>query len=176
MKKFKVLACALVITGFGLTSCSNDDDNDNVNNEAQIEGTYNLTEVNTAEATDFNEDGTLHDNQMEESSCYDDSRIILNADETFTYHKNYILVNEVDGTSACAEGSFTGTWVRLSGSGSDAVIAATYETDNGNDVTINLVKTGNTLVYDDTFGSYPDRNEEGGATSVFGSVEYIFVK
>lgn len=176
MKKFRILACALVVTGFGLTSCSNDDDNDSVNDEVQIEGTYNLTEVNTPVPTDFDENGTSHDNQVEETDCYDDSKIIFNADGTFTYHKHYVLVNGTDGTSACAEGSFTGSWERLSGSGSDALIQAIYETDNGNDVTLNLVKEGNTITFNDVFGSYPTRNEEGGAVNAIGNVEYVFVR
>lgn len=175
MKKFKILACALAITGFGLTSCSNDDDNA-VNEEAQIAGTYNLTEVRTAEPTDFNDDGTFNANQMRESDCYNDSKLILNADNTFTYHKNRIIVNTADGTSGCTEGTFTGTWTILDGSGSDAVIAATYEDNNGDETTLNLVKTGVEIIQTDLFGTYPDRNDEGGAITTFGEVEYVYRK
>src|SRR5690606_27531404 len=91
MKKFRLLALTLAITGFGLTSCSNDDDSD-ANNETQIAGTYDLEEVITAEPTDFDEDGDFNENQMNESDCYDDSRIILNADNTLTYHSNSIII------------------------------------------------------------------------------------
>lgn len=173
MKKFRLLALTLAIAGFGLTSCSNDDDN-NQNNEAQIAGTYNLEEVNTADPTDFDDNGTSSENQMDESNCYDDSEIILNADGTFTYQRNSIVVNTTDGTSGCTEGTFSGTWELLDGSGVDAVIAATYEDANGDETTINLVKEGNTITYMNLFGSYPDRNEEGGAIYTFGSVEYVF--
>ena len=176
MKKFRILACTLLVTGFGLTSCSNDDDNGDVNNDVEIAGTYNLTEVNTAESTDFNDDGSSNENQMEESDCYNDSRIILNSDSTFEYQKNSIVVNEDDGTSGCTEGGFGGTWEILSSAGTDAVIRAVYENDNGDNVTINLVKTGNTIMYTDAFASYPDRDEDGGAIYVIGDVEYVFVK
>ncbi len=176
MKKFRILACTLLVTGFGLTSCSSDDDSGDVNNEAEIAGTYNLTAVNTAEPTDFNADGTFNTNQTMESDCYDDSRIVLNSDNSFEYQRNSIVVNEDDGTSGCTEGSFGGTWEILSGSGSNVIIAAVYENSNGDNVTLNLVKDGNTITYVDAFGSYPDRNDEGGAIYVFGEVQYVFVK
>jgi len=175
MKKFRLLALTLAITGFGLTSCSNDDDSD-ANNETQIAGTYDLEEVITAEPTDFDEDGDFNENQMNESDCYDDSRIILNADNTLTYHSNSIIINTTDGTSGCTQGTFSGTWELVDGSGTDAVIAATYEDANGDETTINLVKEGTTLTYVALFGSYPDRNEEGGAIYTFGTVEYVFRK
>ena len=176
MKKFRILACTLLVTGFGLTSCSSDDDNGDVNNDVEIAGTYNLTSVITAEPTDFNDDGSSNENQMEESDCYNNSRIVLNSDNSFEYQKNTIIVNEDDGTSGWTEGSFGGTWELLSSSGSDAIIRATYENNNGNDVTINLVKEGNIITFTDAFASYPDRDDNGGAVYVIGTVEYVFVK
>lgn len=175
MKKFQILACTIALAALSVTSCSNDDDNA-VNEEAQIAGTYNLVEVRTAEPTDFNVDGTFNANQMNESDCYDDSKLILNADNTFTYHKNRIIVNTADGTAGCTEGTFTGMWEILDGSGSDAVIQAVYEDNNGDETTLNLVKTGLQLSQADLFGSYPDRNDTGGAITTFGEVEYIYRK
>lgn len=177
MKKFRILACALLATGFGLTSCSSDDDTGDVNSEVQIEGTYNLTAVNTAEPTDFNDDGTSNEDQMEESDCYDGSKLILNSDNTFTYQKNGIVVDVTEGTSGCTDATYNGTWEILNGSGSDVIIRATYQDNNDDDVTLNLVKTGNEIRYTNEFGSYPDRDgDTGGAILTFGAVEYLYVK
>ncbi|MEE1898181.1 hypothetical protein GN157_00835 [Flavobacterium rakeshii] len=177
MKKFRVLACTLLVTGFGLTSCSSDDDAGDVNNETQIAGTYNLTAVNTAEATDFDEDGTAHIDQMQETDCYDGSKLILNADSTFTFDKNGVVVNTDEGTSGCTDATYTGTWEILNGSGSDVIVRATYQDNNDDDVVLNLVKSGNEITITDEFGSYPDRDEDtGGAILTFGAVEYLYVK
>ena len=45
MKKFRILACALLATGFGLTSCSSDDDTGDVNSEVQREAQDLLNNV-----------------------------------------------------------------------------------------------------------------------------------
>lgn len=177
MKKFRVLACTLLVMGFGLTSCSSDDDTAGVNNETQIEGTYNLTAVTTAEPTDFDADGTSHSDQMQETDCYNGSQLVLNADNTFTFEKNGVVVDTTEGTSGCTNATYTGTWEILTGSGSDVIIRATYQDNNDDDVILNLVKTGNEITYTNEFGTYPDRDEDtGGAILTFGAVEYLFVK
>jgi|SRR5690606_22952730 len=176
MKKIKVLLCSLAIAGFGFTSCEDDDDNNG--NSNTIEGTYTLREVNTQNATDFDEDGTSHINQKEESDCYDGARIVLRSDQTFTFDNNYILVDETNGTDTCAEASFDGTYTVESGTGGNAVITATYEDNNQNDVVLVLIKEGNELSYTvgGLFAQYPDRDDNGGAIYTNGSVEYVFRK
>ncbi len=174
MKKIKVLLCALAIAGFGFTSCEDDDDT----NQNRIAGTYNLVEVNTQAATDFDEDGTEHINQKEESNCYDGAKIILRSDQTFTFHNNYILVDETNGNATCAESTFEGTYTVESGSGSNAVITATYENNNEEDVVLMLTKVGNEISYTQAglFSQYPDRDDSGGAIYTNGSVEWVFRK
>lgn len=177
MKK-NLLFCSLVIAAFGFTSCSSDDDNNN-NNDVEIEGTYHLTEVNTEDATDFDQDGTPHINQMDESDCYDEGKITLNADNTFTYVMTGILVDEAAGTAGCAEdNTVSGTWEIVEGVGEDAIIEATYEDNNGDDVTVMFTKQGDmlTLMDNNIFSEYADRNEEGGAIYTLGSTEYVFEK
>ncbi len=174
MKKINGLLCALAIAGFGFTSCEDDDDTNN----NSISGTYNLREVNTSSATDFDEDGTANTNQKLESDCYDGGRMILRSDQTFTFENNYILVDETNGTDTCAENVFVGTYVVDSGSGNDAVISATYEDGNGDDVTLLLTKDGNEISFTQggLFSVYPDRDDNGGAIYTAGSVEYVFRK
>lgn len=172
----------LIITGlFGFaalvfSSCSSDDNGDSVNEETMIAGTYNLTEYNTGEPTDFNLDGTANENQMNESDCYDDARIILNADGTLTFHNNYILVNEETGSATCASESYTGTWIVDTQVGSNVIIDATYALPNNDEVDIQITKTGNTLTVFQLFTLYPDRDAEDAAVYTPGSVEWVFVK
>jgi len=167
---------ALALGAITLTSCS-DDDNDS--NDVGIAGTYELEAVNTEAATDFDEDGTEHINQMEESGCYDAGRIRLNSDNTFTYTITGILIDTSDGSVGCKQ-SFeaSGTWAIQSGTDNNAVISAAYEDQNGDDQVITLNKTGNTLTYadDNILSSYPDRNDNGEAGYTLGSITYVFEK
>ena len=175
MKSIKVLAGVFALTAFGFASCS-DDDSDSVNDDNQIAGTYNLVEVNTSEDTDFNMDGTSNENQALESDCYDDGRIVLNADGTLTYYHEYILVDESNGTSTCASADYAGTWVIDMQAGSTVIIDATYVNDNDQEVDITLTKQGNRISYYNMFSEFPDRNSENGATYTNGDVEYVFEK
>ena len=172
-----LLVCSLVLAGLGFTACS-DDDSDN-NSAARIEGTYELEEVNTELATDFDDDGDSHIDQTEESNCYNNGKITLRADNTFTYIATAILVNETDGTSGCATNvTYTGTWEIVEGSGTNAIIAITYESENEQDVTLTLTKQGDKLIWEDDniFSVYPDRNEAGAAIYTPGSITYVFEK
>jgi hypothetical protein len=177
MKKMKLFVGMLAVAGLGFTSCS-DDDSDS-GNDNRIEGTYHLEEVNTAEATDFDEDGDSHIDQTEESDCYNDGKITLNDDNTMTYVATGILIDEENGTDGCIESTtLTGTWELIEGSGSDALIEITYEDENEESQTVTLTKMGNELIWDedDIFSTYPDRNEEGGAIYTSGSTQYVFKK
>lgn len=174
MKKMNYLLGALVVAGALFTSCSDDDNTETVT----IEGTYNLKEVNTEEATDFDGDGTAHVNQMDESGCYDNGKITLNSDNTFTYVVTGILVDVSSGSSGCAtDFQASGTW-EASGTGNNATISAAYEDQTGTDRVITLQKQGNKLTYanDNILSQYPDRNDSGDAVYTSGSVTYVFEK
>lgn len=179
MKKIKFFVGMLAVAGLGFTSCS-DDDNDSGNDNAnRIEGTYHLEEVNTAEATDFDEDGDPHIDQTEESNCYNDGRITLHDDNTMTYVSTGILIDEETGADGCVESTtLTGTWELIEGSGSEALIDISYEDENEETKTVRLTKIGNELIWDedDIFSTYPDRNEEGGAIYTLGSIQYVYRK
>lgn len=176
MKKINLFVCMLAIAGLGFTSCSDDDSSNTGNTDVEIAGTYDLREVNTQEATDFDEDGTLHINQMEESDCYNNSKVTFNADNTFTADMNGIIVNEDNGTSACAQTTVSGTWEIYAGTGANVVLRVRYEDDNGDNVVANFTKQGGKLTMYELFSEYPDRNAQGGAVYTNGDVEYIYDK
>lgn len=176
MKKINLLVCTLAVAGLGFTSCS-DDDND-ANNDVRIEGTYLLDEVNTAKATDFNMDGVLHIDQMEESKCYDGSKVVLNADGTFTYVIKGILVSE--GTAGCSE-AFTASGLYKAETASNtknSLITLTYTNQKGDQEVRVFTKIGDELIWEDNtiLSSYPDRDANGAAILTQGRVQYVFDK
>lgn len=169
---------AIILAGLTLMSCSSDDNNDNNNsNEVEIAGVYNLMEFNTAQPTDFNRDGTSNRNQVSESECYSGSKITLNADGSFKYQENRILVDASNGTSACSTPTeYLGTWVNNGGTGTTAMIVATYSDENDTTRRLNLTKEGNELTDYRLVAQYPNRNDAGGAIYSTGEVEIVYKK
>jgi len=177
MKKINLLVCSLAVAGLGFTSCSDDDSNNN--DESRIEGTYNLVEVNTEAETDLNEDGESSINQMDESDCYNEGKITLNDDNTFTYVYTAILIDEAEGSIGCAEEiTYTGTWELAEGTTSEALIDITYEAENGEDTTRRLTKVDDELTWenDDLFSEYPDRDDQGAPVYTPGSTQFVYRK
>lgn len=176
MKKINLVLGTLAIAACGFISCSDDDNN---GTSVKIAGTYELNEVNTESATDFNMDGTANVNQVKESSCYNDGRIILNDDGTLKFTITKILIDETDGSVGCATSyQASGLWEAQSVTGSTTTITATYTDQSGNNQSITLVKDGSKLWYkDDTILSvYPDRNASHEAVYTSGSTTYVFEK
>ncbi|MFT3795294.1 hypothetical protein [Flavobacterium sp.] len=178
MKKIKLILCVVAATSLGFVSCNNDDDSDApvVVNPVAIAGTYNLTAANTGNPTDFNEDGTENTNQLLESTCYAGNKMVFNADGSFAWQMNNILVDSGTGNSACDDYLALGTWTLESGTGTSAVINVTYEAENGEDVDITLNKTGTELQWYSLLGPYPDKNDDGGAFNQIGEFELLFTK
>ena len=174
MKRIKLLLCAVAIIGLGITSCSDDDDSNNNTNDA-ISGTYLLTELNTQNATDLNMDGTSNFNQRLESNCYNNSRIVLNNDNTFTYYSNGVAVDVANGTMNCNQNTYSGTWVLDAGTANTGIIIATYML-NGNEATIQLNKSSEEITNYQLFVAYPDRNASGAPIYTTGEVTMIFQK
>lgn len=176
MKKIHLLAGTLLLAGVCFTACSDDD---NSSTSTTIEGTYELEEVNTAEATDFDMDGDSHIDQTEESNCYDAGKITLNSDNTFTFVATGILIDETTGQAGCASAvTLSGTWEISDGTGTDAVLQLSYDDENGDETTAFVTKQGTKLTWedDDIFSVYPDRNDAGGAVYTAGSITYVFEK
>lgn len=177
MKTIKVFLGMLAIASLGFVSC-NDDDKDVItgDNNLGIAGTYDLTEFNTGDPTDFNKDGTPHKNQIEESDCYAGSKLTLNADGTMSYVIKEILVDVANNQTTCSNArTVQGTWKLEGGTGTSADIKASYSDGNEN-VTADIVKTGNKLRIYKVLSRYPDRNDAGNPVYTLGTVEYIFTK
>lgn len=172
MKKITLSICALAFAGISMVSCSSDDNNDNNGNT--IAGTYNLREFNTSNETDLNGDGTSNTNQMNETNCYNDSKIELRADQTFTYEVREVLINSA-GASSCTDYQVTGIW-SATGSGNNAVLTLDYENPNGEEDSLVLNKEGNELSTTSLLTQYPVRNTDGGFSYAIGNVERVFRK
>ncbi|MEC4005785.1 lipocalin family protein [Flavobacterium sp. SUN052] len=107
-----------------------------------IEGTYKLTTFNTSVPTDLNGDGVNSTNQMNETVCFNNTFITLNADHTFTADNKGI---DIDTTvtpnvlTCFSDPATTGTWV-LNGN----VLTTTY-VESGVTYTDNVNVVGSTL-------------------------------
>lgn len=88
MKKIFLLAFSCL----ALLSCSSDDESSS-SSTAGVIGTWNLTAFTTSDPTDFNNDGALTTNFLTESGCYDNSTLVLGANNVAT-----INLQEMDVT------------------------------------------------------------------------------
>lgn len=178
MKTTRVFLGMLAIASLGFVSCNDDDDKAVITGDDNlgIAGTYNLIEYNTGTETDFDGNGTPHGNQMQETQCYDGSKIILNADGTMAYVIKEVVVDVTNGNSACSgERTAQGTWVLEGGTGTTAVLTANYS-DNGDDYEVTINKTGSELSIYSLISQYPNINSDGDAIYTVGSVERVFNK
>lgn len=166
MKTFKILFT--IVTAFTiLTACSNDDDNNNVNPNAEFAGTYNLTSLSAPQEVDYNQDGTASFNLMNETVCYNDSQIVLNEDMTYTAVKSYVFFISETG---CQTEDSSGTWEV---NGSTLILS---------DTSMELVATieyhieDNMLHRTDPGASYPTRDAEGNPMYTNGDIQYTYTK
>ena len=107
-----------------------------------VAGTYLLTAFNSSVPTDLNNDGTASTNQLNETTCFDNMLLTLNANNTFTANSKGIEIvfnGTVDEISCFADPNYTGTWA-LNGT----ILSLTY-TDTGVEYTDNYTVTGNIL-------------------------------
>lgn len=107
-----------------------------------IAGSYLLTAFNTSVPTDLNGDGVSSSNQLNETTCFNNSILILNANNTFTSDAKGLDIDITGTTSVltCFEDpDFTGTW-SLAGN----QLSLTYM-DSGQTQTDVFILTGNNL-------------------------------
>jgi hypothetical protein len=173
MKKTNLFG--MFVAAIILSSCSSDDNN-NSSNESAIPGVYEITQVNTATATDFDGNGASHTDQTVESHCYDGSKITLGADHTFNYVHNYILVDTANLTASCTSETFTGTWAVTNTVGTTFVVRATYTNASNAQETLDFVTDGHISSYFDVSQKYPNKNTTGGAIYTSGPMQYVFEK
>ena len=112
-------------------------------------GTWKLTSFTTQEPVDANNDGTATTNFINESGCYDNSTIILNADHTATVSLQELdlgldivagTTNDYEFTTDCYNGdTSTGTWTQ---SGNNVTITVDGQpetiTISGNTFALNI--------------------------------------
>ena len=159
MKNFKIFgSLLLLITAFTFTSCENEPIDSAINLEdfginngqpiTNVVGTYKLTNFNTSVPTDLNGDGVKSTNQLNETSCFNNSFLVINTNHTFAADSKGIEIDiNVDGvtgaitqTIACFEDPpISGTWTKAGN-----VITFSY-TENGDNITESFNIVGNTL-------------------------------
>jgi len=114
-----------------------------------IAGTYILTAFNTSVPTDLNGDGTNSTNQMNETTCFNNSLFILNSNNTFTANSKGIDIDitSTPNTLTCfTDPDTTGTW-SLSGN----ILTTTY-VESGVTYNDQFTVVGNTLVFNEPSG------------------------
>ena len=162
-----------------LTSCSNDDDNNQVqlnppptqNANADLVGTYRMTSWNSPSSIDFDGDGTSNTNMMNESQCYSNSTMSINNNGTYTMTYNYMDIN--NGTVTCGTESTNGTWVRNGNS------FTTTHMSGGENMNTNYNFAANnstTLTRNMTNWNYPSMDEDGNAMFSQGNVSMIMTR
>lgn len=149
MKKFKIIALFTLFVGaLSLTSCNGDVEpldpalaaSITPPTATSIVGTYKLTAYNTSVPTDLNGDGAQSTNQMNETACFNNMKLILNANHTFTADSKGVEINATGTASECfTDPSYAGTWA-LNGS----TLTLTYM-DGTEQVVTNFTALGNTL-------------------------------
>jgi hypothetical protein len=84
----KIILMALAISS--LLSCSNSDDD---NSSVAIDGTWKLTAFSTQDPCDFNNDGVATTNFMNETGCYNNSKIVFTGSNTATAAIQEVLID-----------------------------------------------------------------------------------
>ena len=137
---------------FAFISCNSDDDSNNTN--ASLVGTYQMTEWNSPTATDFNGDGVASTNLMLETNCYNNSKLTLNGDGTYSKIYNAMGISGVS-TSCEASQSSSGTWTR---NGNTITTSSTVDGDVNYSFTAASGTSGATLNRTMTNIQYPVMN------------------
>jgi hypothetical protein len=87
------------IVAFVFVSCNDDEVTiDDGGDSVSVEGNFRLTEFNTENGYDFNEDGTASPNLITETNCYLNETVVFNADLSgeFTSTSFAEIILEVD--------------------------------------------------------------------------------
>jgi hypothetical protein len=109
MKKiFLLVICA----GLAAVSCSHDDDKGtNTDPSLDLVGVYRMTAWNAPVAVDYDGNGISSANLMNETPCFNNSQISINADKTFSFTYNSVAIDTISG-STCHSLNSVGNWVR----------------------------------------------------------------
>ncbi|WP_264521790.1 fibronectin type III domain-containing protein [Flavobacterium sp. N1994] len=77
---------------------------------ATVPGTYTLTAFNTTPATDLNGDGTSSVNQMNEVNCFNNSLLVINANNTYLANSRGVDLSLTGGYECYTDPDDVGTW------------------------------------------------------------------
>ncbi|WP_177734680.1 MULTISPECIES: lipocalin family protein [Flavobacterium] len=138
-----------------------------------ITGTYLMTAFNTSVPTDLNGDGTPSTNQMNETNCFNNSLLVLNANNTFTASSNGIdIVSDgVTETMECfTDPNLTGTWT-LTGT----TLSLTY-TDEGETYTDNYTVSGSTITASVEEGQVVGTANDGSPVYLTATISIVYTK
>jgi hypothetical protein len=163
-----MLAVAVCLT---FASCSDDEDNNTVgNSNSDLVGTYRLTSWNAPMAVDFDGDGVSNTNMMNESSCYNNSVMRVNKDNTYTMTYNYV---GIDGEVSCETETTNGTWTRSGNSFTTSNMA------NGQNMNTNYAfgsTNQTTLTRNMSNWNYPSIDTDGNQAYASGNVTSIMTR
>ncbi len=148
MKKIKMITAVIgLFAAFNLLSCSNEpiDPEINLGNWGikDFAGSYKMTGFYTSIPTDLNNDKNASLNQMEETNCFNDNSLTLNADQTFIKTSKLVDIAttaNVPTLNCVVNSEVTGTWV-LTGN----TVTLSYALA-GTQTTEVFILTGNKLV------------------------------
>jgi hypothetical protein len=169
MKKFKFFL--LAAAGCFVLACDDTEGDDN--SRSEVAGTYNLTAFNAPMSVDFDADGTSSSNLLNESDCFDNSKLVLNADGTFTLTDNAVTINGT--TASCGSQTTTGIWGRSgntlttgSGPGNGVMTNYMYVSESGS--------SSATITRTIADGNYPSLNGSGDPQWSVGTVNMVYTK
>ncbi|UUC44870.1 lipocalin family protein [Flavobacterium cerinum] len=162
-----------LLTNTGGSNGGNNGGNNGGGTPANIAGTYKMTAFNTSVPTDLNGDGTPSTNQMNETSCFNNTMLVLSANNTFTSTGSSLEI-VTDGTNTtleCTEDpSYGGTWT-LSGN----ILKLTY-TEDGETYTDQYTVSGNTLKISLAEGLIVGSGSGGEPAYLTANIDIIFTK
>lgn len=175
MNTIKLTAAVLsVFTLMTFSSCNVEPlDSDllgNIVNPASVAGTYTMTAFNTGIPTDLNHDGTASTNQMLETTCYNNSTLIINADGTFIAASKGVDVSASDTLECFTDTDVVGTWV-LNGT----VLVLTY-TESGVPVVETFSVSGNSLTISVPMGEIVSTTSTNAAVYLNSSYNIVYTR
>jgi hypothetical protein len=157
-----------------LTSCSgNDDDNNNGNVNASLEGTFELTSLIAPNTQDYDNDGDSNTNLVLEGDCYNDSWISFHTDGTYDEGFSSSVLADGGLSLSCDTKIASGTYMQTGNS-----IATTKTSGEGTaSATYTFDSSSHTLIRTENAGSYAGWNT---ATSLFanftGNLQFTYTK
>jgi hypothetical protein len=178
MKKIKLITAAIVLfTAFNFISCSNEPIDPEIDlgnwGTKDITGSYKMSGFYTSIPTDLNNDKTASVNQMDETNCFNDNYLTLNADQTFVKTSKLVdIVNvaNVASLNCVVNSEVTGTWI-LTGN----AVTLTY-TLSGTQTTEIFTHSGNKLVSSTKQGKIVGTSSDNVPVFLTADVEVFYTK